>query len=380
MVRLAYLDHAASTPMRAAAIEAMIPMLAERYANPTGAHVMARDARLAIDEARDVVAESLGVDAGEVVFTGDGTEADNMAVFGAMRRGAPDSVAVCSAVEHHGVLHPVEHLGGRVVGVDEAGAVDLDRLADTLDTNVRIVSIMAVNNEVGTIQPLDEIAAIVREKAPGALLHTDAVQGFPWLDPVEFVGPADLVSLSGHKFGGPKGCGVLVVRSGVVLEPLVYGGGQERGRRSGTHNVAGIVALAAAMRETTSTRRADAERLRTLRDRLVDGILESVPDAVETVPRARKVAGSGHVCIAGVESEALLYLLEKGGVCASAGSSCSSGSITLSHVLAAMGVDRALGIGALRLSLGWASSEADIDQALSVIPGAVAQLRRRIAS
>ena len=366
--------------MRPAAVEAMLPMLTQLYANPTGAHVMARDARRAIDEARDVVAASLGVDPGEVVFCGDGTEADNMAVLGVMHRCGPDAVAVCSAVEHHGVLYPVEHVGGRVVGVDREGRVDLDQLADALDPAVRIVSVMAVNNEVGTIQPLVAIAAIVRERAPQALLHTDAVQGFPWLDAEAFVGPADLISVSGHKFGGPKGCGVLVVRNGVVLEPLVYGGGQERDRRSGTHNVAGIVALAVAMRETTENRDADAVRLGGLRDGLVDGVLAAVADAVETVPRNAKVAGSGHVCIEGVESEALLYLLEKGGVCASAGSSCSSGSIQLSHVLAAMGVERSLGMGALRLSLGWASTQADVDQALSVLPAAVAQLRRRIAS
>ena len=377
MASMAYLDHAASTPMRPEAVAAMLPFLTERYANPSGGHALARDARRAIDEARDDVARCLGVDAGEVVFCGDGTEADNMAVFGVMRRAGQNGVAVCSAVEHHAVLHPVEHGGGRVVGVDRYGRIDLDRLADALDESVRLVSVMAVNNEVGSVQPLAEVAALVRERAPEALLHTDAIQAHQWLDTAEMCRPFDLASISGHKFGGPKGAGVLLVRKGVTLEPLVLGGGQERDRRSGTQNVGGIAALAVAMVSTAETRDAEVKRLGGLRDDLVDGLAATIDGLVETVPRDYKVAGNAHVCIEGVESEAVLYLLEKGGVFASAGSSCSSGAISLSHVLTAMGVPSDVGMGAVRLTFGWASTPADVERALEVLPAAVAQLRRK---
>jgi cysteine desulfurase len=370
----AYLDHAASTPMRPEAVEAMLPFLSDRFANPSGAHAAARDARRAVDEARDVVAEALGCAPGEVVFTSGGTEADNHAVLGAVRHHG--GVALATAVEHHAVLHPVEHLGGRLVAVDGEGRVDLDALAAALDDGVTLVSVMLANNEVGTVQPFTAVAELVRERAPGAILHTDAVQGFPWLNVAVVATPADCLSVSAHKFGGPKGVGVLVVRGGTKLEPLLLGGGQERDRRSGTHNVAGIVAMAAAMRATVAERPATVERVGSLRNRLVDGLIAAVPDVHETVPRPAKVAGSAHVCIDGVESEALLFLLERGGVYASVASSCASGAMEPSHVLAAMGVAKERAGGALRLSLGYASTEADIDLALEVIPDAVRRLRR----
>jgi cysteine desulfurase len=370
----AYLDHAASTPMRPEAVEAMLPFLSDRFANPSGAHAAARDARRAVDEARDVVAEALGCAPGEVVFTSGGTEADNHAVLGAVRHHG--GVAVATAIEHHAVLHPVEHLSGRLVAVDGEGRVDLDALAAALDDGVTLVSVMLANNEVGTVQPFTAVAELVRERARRAILHTDAVQGFPWLDAAAVAAPADCLSVSAHKFGGPKGAGALVVRGGTTLEPLLLGGGQERDRRSGTHNVAGIVAMATAMRATVAERAATVERVGALRDRLVDGLVAAVPDVHETVPRPAKVAGSAHVCIDGVESEALLFLLERGGVYASVASSCASGAMEPSHVLAAMGVAKERAGGALRLSLGYASTEADVDRALEVIPDAVRRLRR----
>ena len=370
---VAYLDHAATTPMRPEAVDAMLPFLTERFANPSGSHSASRDARRALDEARDVVAAALGCAPGEVVFTGCGTEADNLAVLGTIRRHGGG--AVCPATEHHAVLHSVEHLGGRVIAVDAAGAVDLDRLADALDESVSLVSVMAVNNEVGTISPFADVVALVRERAPGALLHTDAVQGFQWLDLPAATSGCDLVAVSAHKFGGPKGVGALVVRGQASVEPLLMGGGQERDRRSGTHNVAGIVAMAEAMRVTVATRAATVDRVGALRDRLLDGLLAEVPGLFETVPRDRKAAGSAHVCIEGVENEALLFLLDRGGVCVSAASACSSGAMEPSHVLAAMGVPRTMAAGALRLSLGWASEADEIDRVLEVLPAAVARLR-----
>jgi cysteine desulfurase len=368
-----YLDHAATTPLRPEAIEAMLPYLTERFGNPSGSHAVAREARKALDEARDVVAECLGAEPGEVVFTGGGTEADNLAIAGvhAVRGGR----VLCASTEHHAVLHACTALGGDVVPVDAEGIVDLDELGRRLAPDVSVVSVMLANNEMGTIQPLASVAAMTRELAQGAVLHTDAVQAFPWLDIASLGRDADLVAVSAHKFGGPKGVGALVVRDGVRVAPILHGGGQERDRRSGTHNVAGVVGMAAAMRATVTTRAATVARVAALRDRLADGLLATVPDTEETGDRARKVAGNCHVSFAGVEAEALLVLLDGAGVCASAGSACTSGATEPSHVLLAMGVARARALGSLRLSLGVTTTEADVDHALAVIPPAVARLR-----
>jgi cysteine desulfurase len=369
----AYLDNAATTPMRPEAVEAMLPFLAERFGNPSGAHAVAREARKALDEAREVVAGCLGAEPGEVVFTGGGTEADNLAIVGA--HAARPGGVVCTAVEHHAVLHAAAAVGGRSAPVSTDGVVHLDRLGELLDPAVSVVSVMLANNEVGTVQPLDRVAALVRDRAPEAVLHTDAVQAFPWLDVASAAAGCDLVAVSGHKFGGPKGVGALVVRSGVALRPIIHGGGQERDRRSGTHNVAGIVAMAAAMRATVAERSEMVRRVGALRDRLADGLLAAVPDSVETGDRAVKVAGNCHLSFAGVEAEALLMLLDAAGVYASAGSACASGAVDPSHVLAAMGVSRERATGALRLSLGRDTTDADVDLALDAIPSAVARLR-----
>jgi cysteine desulfurase len=373
---ITYLDHAASTPMRAEAIEAMMPYLADVYANPSGSHRFARRARQAIDESRDTVASIVGCRPNEVVFTGCGTESDNTAILGAVSR--LGGTAVCPAVEHHAVLHVVEHLGGRVIGVDASGSVDLDELVAVLDEeqDVAIVSVMAVNNEVGTFTDIAEVSKLVRRHAPGALLHTDAVQAACWLDLRTVTPHIDLLSLSAHKFGGPKGVGVLIERGGPRIDPLIIGGGQERERRSGTQNTAGIVATAVALQLTDAERDTERVRLADLRDRLVKGLQSRLDGVVETVPPARKVAGSAHVCITGVESEALLYLLDEADVCASAASACASGAMEPSHVLAAMGVDRTTALGSLRLTLGHTTTEADIDRAIDVLVPAVERLRR----
>ena len=343
---LTYLDHAATTPMRPVAVEAMLPFFSERFANPSGSHRFARDARRAIDEARDVVADRLGVRPGEVVFTGCGTEADNTVVMGIT--GVPcallPSTTPCSTRS--------SCRGGVIVGVDSAGHVELDQLESALGPDVALVSVMTVNNEVGTITDMAAVSALVRRRAPQALLHTDAVQAPSWIDLRQVAPLVDMMSLSAHKFGGPKGIGVLTIRDGAAVAPLMHGGGQERERRSGTHNVAGIVALAAALAETDAERGAEGVRIAGLRDRLVDGLLQRVDDMVETVPRHRKVAGAAHVCFDGVESESLLFLLDEADVCASAASACASGAMEPSHVLAAMGVDAGRARGALRMTLG----------------------------
>ncbi|MDQ1359213.1 MAG: cysteine desulfurase [Acidimicrobiaceae bacterium] len=389
-----YLDHAATTPLRPEAAAAMLPWLTERFGNPSGSHAVARAARAAIDDARDIVAAALGVDPGGVIFTGGGTEADNLAIAGVLARHAaqagsagPGGVVVCSAIEHHAVLHAAEAAtkasGGttetRVVPVHPDGTVDLDRLADALDPTVTVVSIMLVNNEVGTIQPFAQIARLVRRQARNAVLHTDAVQAFPWLDVTEAAQGADLISVSAHKFGGPQGTGVLAVRGDVAVAPIIHGGGQERDRRSGTHNVAGIVGLAAAMQATTNDRDATVARVRPMRDRLADELLHVIPGSAETGDRAVKIAGNCHLCFDGIESEALLVLLDDVGVCASAGSACASGAMDPSHVLVAMGIDRRRALGSLRLSLGHTTTDDDVELALKVVPDAVARLRESAA-
>ncbi|HEX7276392.1 MAG TPA: cysteine desulfurase family protein [Acidimicrobiales bacterium] len=364
-----YLDNAATTPMRAEAVEAMLPFLRDRFGNPSGSHAVSREARKALDEARDVVAACLGAAPGEIVFTGGGTEADNLAIAGV------GGTVVCSAVEHHAVLHACAALGGRLAPVTADGVVDLGGLATVLGPEVTVVSVMLVNNEVGTIQPLDDVAEVVRRYAPRAVLHTDAVAAFTWLDVAAVARPADLVAVSAHKFGGPKGVGALVVRRPTTVAPILHGGGQERDRRSGTHNVAGIVAMAAAMRATVAERADVVARVGGLRDRLADGLLAAVPGALETGRREGRVAGNCHVSFADVEAEALLTLLDGDGVYASAGSACASGAVEPSHVLAAMGVPRERALGSLRLTLGRDTTEADVDLALGVIPPAVARLR-----
>ena len=374
-----YLDHAASTPMRAEAIEAMTPFLDHMYANPSGSHRFAREARKALDEARDLVAATLGCKPGEVVFTSGGTEGDNHAILGAVRR--LGGVAVCPAAEHHAVLHCVEHVNGVVVRVNSVGTVDLEDLqrvleAATEEQPITVVSVMAVNNEVGSITPMRDVARIVRKYAPNAILHTDAVQAACWVDLREITPLVDALSLSAHKFGGPKGVGVTVIKTGKNLEPLIFGGGQERDRRSGTHNVSGIIATAKALEVTDKTRSEESVRVTKLRDRLVDEICAQVDGVLETVPREHRVPGVAHLCFSGLENEALLFLLDQADVYASAASACASGAMEPSHVFEAMGVERSWSNGALRLSLGHTTTEAEIDLAVSAIVSAVNQLRR----
>ena len=378
-----YLDHAASTPLRPEARGAWLAAAAAHQANPTGAHRAARQARRALDEARATVAAALGTEPGEVVFTSGGSEADNLAVRGALGAGRSRgrSVAVTSAGEHHAVLEPVERSGGRVVPIDRRGLIDCRALAESLAGGVAVVSVIAVNNEVGSINPLAEVAETVRAVAPGALLHTDAVQAVNWIDVAAETAGYDLVSVTGHKIGGPVGIGALVVRAGAELDPLIVGGGQERGRRAGTPDVAGAAALAAALQAAVSERGDLIADTEIRRDRLLDLLSEHLGDrvTVSAAPdgdRSHLAAGFANVCFEGVQSEALLFLLDEAGVRASAASSCSSGAQDPSHVLAAMGVPRELALGSLRLSLGRTTADSDIDRAVEAIAAAVERLDR----
>lgn len=399
----AYLDHAATTPMRPEAVEAMLPYLTDAAlaGNPSGGHAESRRARRAVEDARERVAGLLGADLAEVVFTGSGTEADNLAVTGILsarpaRRGSSPGPIVCSAMEHHAVLNTCRAAaangvpgrgrrdddgaedGGaelREVPSDRSGTVDLDSLAEACTPDVRLVSVMAVNNEIGTIQPLAEISALVRRRAPGAVLHCDAVQAVAWLDMAPITASVDLLAVSAHKFGGPKGVGALVVRHGISIEAVTHGGGQERERRSGTHNVAGIVAMAAALSATVAERSDTEVRVRALRDRLVDGLVASIEGTEATGDRSRTVPGHAHLRFAGVESEAMVVLLDEAGVAASAGAACSSGAVEPSHVLLSMGFDPGAAGSGIRFSLGATSTTGDIDHVLAVVPDLVARLR-----
>jgi cysteine desulfurase len=356
----------------------MTEWLGGRYGNPSGAHAVARAARAAIDDAREQVALAVGTDPGAVIFTSGGTEADNLAVRGVPLR-RPGSVVV-SEIEHAAVLEAARASGQevRVAGVTPEGLVDLDQLARLVDPAVSVVSVMLANNEIGTLQPLGEVARLVRRRSPRALLHTDAVCAMPWLDVASAASEADLISVSAHKFGGPQGVGALAARSADLLSrvaPLVHGGGQERELRSGTHNVAGIVGMGAAAAALVARRSEEVARLGRLRDQLAARLLATVPGVERTAAGTAMTAGHLHLRIVGVDSEELLILLDDAGVAASAGSACASGAMEPSHVLLAMGVTKEEALTSLRLTLGWSTTEAEIEVAATVVPAAVARLR-----
>jgi cysteine desulfurase len=384
----AYFDHAATTPMRPEAVEAMLPFWTDDFANPSGAHAEARRARIALDDARDLIGELLGVGPGAVVLTSGGTEADDLAVQGGWEAAASHNpvegavpAVVCAAMEHHAVLEACRALAVRTgaelrcVPSDADGIVDLASLTEACDDRVGLVSVMTVNNEIGTVQPLEAVARVLNERSPGAVLHTDAVQAVPWLDVASATGPADLVSISGHKFGGPKGTGALLLRRGATVRPRIGGGGQERGRRSGTPNVAGAVGMAAALAATVVERDATVARVTALRSRLGEGLAALVPGLHESGHRADRVAGILHVRVVGVEAEALVVLLDEVGIAVSAGAACSSGAVEPSHVLASMGLDAAESLSGIRLSLGVTTTGEDVDHVLDRLPHAVERLR-----
>ncbi len=383
---ITYLDHAATAPLRPEVAAAMAGVHIG-LGNPTGSHPAAQRARRLLEEARDEVGAFLGRDPGEIVFTSGGTESANLAVLGpaeAARQERGEAVVLCSAVEHPAVRESARAaakagLDTRELPVDEYGVVDPDALARTLSSRVTSVAVMTANNETGVIQPLPDLVDLVHRRAPKAYVFTDAVQAAPYLDLADITAGADLVSLSAHKVGGPVGVGVLAISRRVVMEPRQYGGGQERERRSGTQDVAGAVGLATALRLVSAERATAAPRVAGLRDRLRDGLLAAVDGAHRTVPAAAGAAvlpGHLHLCVPGVEREELLVALGEEGVCVSGGSSCASGALQPSHVLAAMGLAPGLAAGALRFTLGYATTDADVDRALAVVPAVVASLRR----
>ena len=384
---MTYLDHAATTPLRPEVAAAMADVHGAALGNPTGSHPPAQRARRLLEEARDEVAAFLGRDPGDIVFTSGGTESANLALLGpaeAAQQDRGEAVLLSSAVEHPAVREAARAaakagLQTRELPVDSHGIVDRDALARTLSSRVTSVAIMLANNETGVIQPLPELIETINLQAPNAYVFTDAVQAAPYIDLAEVTAGADLVSLSAHKVGGPVGMGALAISGRVVLQPRQYGGGQERERRSGTQDVAGAVGLATALRLVRAERATAAVRVAALRDRLRDGLLHSVTGMYRTVPPGAGVdvlPGHLHLCVPGVEREELLVALGEEDVCVSGGSSCASGALQPSHVLSAMGVAPELASGALRFTLGYGTTEADVDRALAVVPVVVAALRR----
>ncbi len=349
------------------AVAATVGWITSGFGNPSGAHQVARRARQAIDEAREQIADLIGFTPGGIVFTSGGTEADNLALLGASAPGR--GALVVSAVEHPAVLEAAVRSGRevRVLGVGSDGRVDLDHLSRLLDPGVAVVSVQLANHETGVVQDLDAVAKRVRKRSPGAVLHTDAVQAAPWMDLRSAAACADLVSISGHKFGGPQGAGVLAVRPGVQISPILHGGGQERRRRSGTHNVAGALGMAAALRARSEQRAEIAARVAGLRDRLCDAVTGGVSSSVATAVDSPRVPGHCHLRFPGVEAESLLFLLDEAGVCASAGAACASGAFEPSPVLMAMGVSKEEAGSCLRLTLGPDTTSSDVDFAAEAV-------------
>ncbi len=383
--RLVYLDHAATTPVREEVLNEMLPYFSEAFGNPSSLYALANASRNGIDEARWRVSRVLNCRTSEVVFTGGGTESDNLAIKGAVDAMTPDRYEIIvSATEHHAVIHAaeqLEHDGHRVltVPVDSYGVVDPDELAALLSERTAIVSVMYANNEVGAVNDVPEIARRIRDhnarNGIHTLFHTDAVQasGKLALD-VATLG-VDMLSLSAHKIHGPKGVGVLYVRRGVSIEPLIAGGGQERQRRSGTENVPGIVGMGAALALAEGERSRFCQDTRRLRDMFLSSVVERIPQVVINNRPERSLPHIAHISIPGLEGEPMLLGLDFRGVCASSGSACSSASVEPSHVLMAMGMDTEAAVGSLRFSFGKDSTEADVIYTVDALAQVVDQMR-----
>ena len=388
--RFVYADNAATTPLSEIAFNAMKPWLTEHYGNPSSLYRMGREAKEAINEARKVVGKCLNAAMpvnekndyapGEILFTGGGSQADNLAIRGFMH--GPSSKGrkhiITSKIEHHAVLYTCEALekeGFRVtyLNVDKEGHVDLEQLKRELSEDTALVSIMAANNEIGTIQPLKQISELAH--SVGAKFHTDAVQavGHMHID-VQEMG-IDMLSLAGHKFRGPRGTGVLYVKNGIQLEPLVYGGGQERGLVSGTENTAGFIGLAAAMQDACEHLDEKMGYVKKLTDKLVKGIMENIPYSHYTGDPVNRLPGTASFVSEAIEGEGLILRLDNAGVCGSTGSACSTGSLDPSHVLMAIGLPHEIAHGSLRLTLGEQNTEEDVDYVIETVTDVVKTLR-----
>ncbi|MDP9319847.1 MAG: cysteine desulfurase [Chloroflexota bacterium] len=379
-MRRVYLDHAATTPVDPAVAELMAQVLREVPGNPSSIYAEGRRARALVDRARDEVAQAIGADPAEIVFTSGGTEADNLALRGVLkaREGEADGIVI-TAIEHHAVLDTAHDLEGHgqarvtVLAVDQDGRVSPDAVRGALDDRTAIVSVMHGNNEIGTLEPIELIGALCKER--GVTFHSDAVQTVGALEIDVRSLPVDLLSVNAHKFYGPKGVGALYVRTGTRIATVQTGGGQEKGRRTGTENVAGVVGLGAAMRIATARRATESARQAALRDVLIAGIRARIPDATLTGHPTERLPNNASFCFSGTQGEALVVSLDLEGFSVSSGSACTSGNTDPSHVLLALGLDRELAQGSLRLTLGRDTTEADVVALLAALPPIVARLR-----
>ncbi|MBQ3181411.1 MAG: cysteine desulfurase NifS [Clostridia bacterium] len=379
MAKSIYLDNSATTPLKKEVLDAMLPYLTEHYGNPSSIYKIGQEAKAAIDEAREQVAASLGATAREIFFTGCGTEADNWAIKGvAQAKSKLGKHIITSKIEHHAVLHTLESLekqGYEVtyLDVDEYGMISLDELRAAIRPDTILITIMTANNEVGTIEPIAEIGKIAKEH--NILFHTDAVQaiGSIKIDVKEM--NIDMLSLSAHKFGGPKGVGALYVRNGVRPEIFMHGGAQERARRAGTENVASIVGLGKAITLACENIDEKTKRISAMRDRLIKEIPEKIPYVKLNGHPTDRLPGNVNFSFEFIEGESLLLLLDMNGIAASSGSACTSGSLDPSHVLLALGLPHEIAHGSLRLSIGEINTDEDIDKVLEVLPNIVQRLR-----
>jgi cysteine desulfurase len=378
-----YLDHSATTPLIPEARDAIVAALDdEAFGNPSSVHAFGRKAREIVEIARERVAAAIGASPSEIVFTGGGTEADNLAIKGTAEklRGQGNHI-VTTTFEHHAVLdsfHFLERHGLEAtdVEVDSSGVVDPEEVAGAVRRNTILVSVMAVNNEIGTVQPLAEIVRAVKAANSNTLVHTDAVQALGKI-PVD-VGSwgVDLAAFAAHKLGGPKGTGALFVRSHVPVEAVIHGGGHERGLRSGTLNVAGVAGFGVAAELSAKDVDAESERLQALCHRLLEGVRSIAPDLTVNGDLERRVPGNLNVSIPGADGETLLLLLDQAGIACSTGSACQSGAADPSHVLLSIGVSRELANGSLRFTFGRTSTDDDVDAALAALPDAIERARR----
>ena len=374
-----YADNAATTKMSRTAVEAMLPYMEEHYGNPSSLYSLGQEAAEALQRARETVARALGCEPREITFTSGGSEADNQALVSAARLGAKKGKKhiISTAFEHHAVLHTLRRLEEQgfevtLLDVHENGLVTPEQVAAAIREDTCLVTVMYANNEIGTIQPIAEIGALCR--ARGVLFHTDAVQAAGHLPIDVRAQNIDMLSLSAHKFHGPKGVGVLYARRGVALTSLIEGGAQERGKRAGTENVPGIMGLAAALEAACAHREENAARVAQLRDRLIDG-LRQIPHSALNGDAEKRLPGNVNFCFEGIEGESLLLLLDERGICASSGSACTSGSLDPSHVLLAIGRPHEVAHGSLRLTLCEENTREEVDYMLREIPQVVEYLR-----
>lgn len=374
-----YVDNAATTAMRDKAIEAMTPYLKEVYGNPSSLHTVGQVAKEALEKARADIAKCLNADPREIYFTSGGSEADNQCIRSGALNGAMKGKKhiISTAFEHHAVLHTLKKLekeGFEVTYLDvhESGLVTADEVQKAIRPDTALVTIMYANNEVGTIQPIREIGEVC--KKAGVVFHTDAVQAVGHIPVDVKADHIDMLSLSAHKFHGPKGVGALYCRRDIPLKTFIEGGAQERGRRAGTENIGGIVATAVALREACANMKTNAQKMKKLRDRLIEGLLK-IPHSKLNGDRTSRLPGNVNMCFEGIEGEGLLLHLDARGICASSGSACTSGSLDPSHVLLALGLPHEVAHGSLRLSLSEYNTEEDVDAILKAVPEVVSYLR-----